>query len=429
MKKRLFFCVLVIAVLTGSPSNPVFGANTVKMTVVYDNYVHQEGTTADWGFACFIEGYEETILFDTGYNGGILLGNIDFLNVDLDRLDVVVLSHNHADHTGGLGSVLSRAPHITAYMGISYAHTRSPFISAVGGTTIAVDESVEICEHVYSTGELEGPVYEQSLILDTDEGLVVVTGCSHPGIVNILHRAKEVLDKDIYLVFGGFHLGAHSDAEVDQIIQEFQALGVEYCGCTHCTGDHQISLFEEVYGDHFVPLGTGKVIEVSIQNISSHDSDNDGVLDENDNCPTHENPDQGDSDSDDVGDVCDNCPDEYNPGQTDADEDGSGDVCDICTDTDGDDYGNPGYESNACEEDNCPHMNNPEQASVERGNIDCRDGIDVLDALATVNHILGTDSLADAPYDRADCNADGIVDILDVLGIVNVILGTGACAS
>ena len=73
------------------------------------------------------------------------------------------------------------------------------------------------------------------------------------------------------------------------------------------------------------------------------------------------------------------------------------------------------------------YIGNPEQTPVEGGNIDCRDDIDVLDALATVDHILRTGTLAGSPSDRAHCNADETVDILDVLGIVNVVLGTGTC--
>ena len=427
MRKNLFILVPLFRICTGFSVKQSWAADTIKMTIVYDNYVHQEGTTADWGFGCFIEGYDKTILFDTGWHGNILLANIDTLNVELDSLDVVVLSHNHGDHTGGLSSVLSRNPNVSVYIGTSYISEFSPFISAVGGTSIAVDEPVEICEHVYSTGELEGPVLEQSLIFDTDEGLVVITGCSHPGIVNILHRAKEVLDKDIFLVFGGFHLGGHTDAEVNQIIQEFIELGVENCGPTHCTGDNAIALFSMIYGDNYIPTGTGKVIEVSIKEISPVDTDGDGIIDENDNCPLNSNPEQEDSDSDSIGNVCDNCPNASNPDQADADADGSGDVCDACTDTDGDDYGDPGYETNTCDEDNCPDVSNPEQAAVERGNIDCTGGIDVLDVLAVVNHILGTDPLAGAPFNRADCNTDASVDILDAVGMINVILGTGAC--
>ena len=427
MKKSLSLCVLFVALLPRMTVVPAFGANTVTMTILYDNYVFQEGTTADWGFACFVEGYEKTILFDTGYHGDILLANVDSLHVELESLDVVVLSHNHADHTGGLGSVLGRNSDVSVYVGTSYITSFSAFISAFGGTPIPVDEPIEICEHVYTTGEIEGPVYEQSLILDTDEGLVVITGCSHPGIVTILHRAKEILDKDIYLVFGGFHLGSHSDAEVNEIIQEFMELGVERCGPSHCTGDRAIALFADAYGDNYIPMGVGRSIEISIQNISLRDTDGDGILDVHDNCPLVANPEQEDADSDSVGTACDNCPHTYNPHQADADADGSGDVCDLCTDTDDDGYGDPGYEANTCEEDNCPHVYNPEQARVERGNVDCEGEITVLDALAVVNHILGTSPLLGRPYVRADCNDDGDVNVLDAVGIINVILGRGTC--
>lgn len=149
---------------------------------------------------------------------------------------------------------------------------------------------------------------------------------------------------------------------------------------------------------------------------------------EQDNCPDEHNPDQGDSDNDGAGNVCDNCQDEFNPDQEDSDGDGIGDACDSCTDTDGDGYGDPGYAANTCDEDNCPEIHNPEQEPMARGDINCRDEINVLDVLAVVNHILGTTELTGAPLSRADCNGDGSVNIVDALGIVNVILGLGMCA-
>jgi len=426
---KMFLSFLLSAVILSTVAVlPSSGEETVTLTVVYDNYVHREGTTAEWGFGCFIEGCEKTILFDTGGNGETLLGNVDFLNVELESLDVIVLSHNHWDHTNGLSAALTRNADITAYIGASYAQNFAPFISAMGGTTIAVVEPIEICSHVYSTGELAGPIEEQSLILDTELGLVIVTGCSHPGVVNIVRRAKEVLDKDVYLVFGGFHLGGHSDTQVNQIIQEFQALGVAYCGATHCTGDQAIALFAQAYGDHYIPIGVGKVFEFTLREDVDDDLDSDGIPDQGDNCPLNSNPDQVDGDGDGAGDACDNCPGLSNPDQSDADGDGSGDGCDTCTDSDEDGYGDPGFEANTCDEDNCPEVSNPGQETVGRGNVDCKGETDVLDVLTVVNHILGEHRLSGAPHDRADCNADGNVNVLDAVGIINVILGTGSCA-
>jgi len=92
--------------------------------------------------------------------------------------------------------------------------------------------------------------------------LIIITGCSHQGIVNILKKAKEIIDKEIYIVFGGFHLMRHSDDEVKAIIQEFKKMGVLKCGATHCTGDRQIELFKQAYKENYVPIGTGKMIEI-----------------------------------------------------------------------------------------------------------------------------------------------------------------------
>jgi PKD repeat protein/putative intracellular protease/amidase len=162
---------------------------------------------------------------------------------------------------------------------------------------------------------------------------------------------------------------------------------------------------------------------------ASVDTDEDGILNAEDNCPYEYNPGQEDTDGDGVGDVCDNCPEVANPDQTDGDGDGLGDPCDSCFDSDGDGYGNPGHPENLCAEDNCPGSYNPDQAEVERGDINCEGGINVLDVLSVVNHILGTSILNGAgPLERADCNDDGNINIVDALGIVNVILGIGECA-
>jgi PKD repeat protein/putative intracellular protease/amidase len=162
---------------------------------------------------------------------------------------------------------------------------------------------------------------------------------------------------------------------------------------------------------------------------ASLDRDEDGVPNSEDNCPNDYNPGQENSDGDDFGDACDNCPEVTNPDQTDGDGDGLGDPCDSCFDTDGDGYGDPGHQENLCQEDNCPETHNPDQTEVERGDINCEGGINVLDVLSVVNHILGTSPIiGQGPLERADCNDDGKINIVDALGIVNVILGLGECS-
>ena len=234
----------------------------LRFTVLYDNYLHRQGTKADWGFSCLIEGTEKTILFDTGTQPQILMHNVAVLNVDLKKVEQIVISHNHDDHTGGLPAVLERNSKVTVFFPISFPAEFGRRVKSLKVQVQTVDKPVEICKNVYLTGEMGNEIVEQSLVIDSPKGLVIVTGCSHQGIVNILRRAKEILDKPIYLVFGGFHLGDKSDAEMREIIAAFKELKVEKCGATHCTGDVPIAMFKKAFGENYVPMGTGRIIEV-----------------------------------------------------------------------------------------------------------------------------------------------------------------------
>jgi 7,8-dihydropterin-6-yl-methyl-4-(beta-D-ribofuranosyl)aminobenzene 5'-phosphate synthase len=234
----------------------------LRFTVLYDNYLYQEGTKADWGFSCLIEGTEKTILFDTGTQPQILIHNVEVLKVDLKKVEFIVISHNHGDHTGGLPAVLERNPRVTVYFPVSFPPEFGRRVESLKAKAQSVDKPIEICRNVYLTGEMGDEIKEQSLIIDSPKGLIIVTGCSHPGIVNILRRAKEMLDRPIQLVFGGFHLRNKSDSEMQEIIGVFKELKVEKCGATHCTGDPQILMFKKAFGENYVPMGTGRVIEV-----------------------------------------------------------------------------------------------------------------------------------------------------------------------
>jgi 7,8-dihydropterin-6-yl-methyl-4-(beta-D-ribofuranosyl)aminobenzene 5'-phosphate synthase len=238
------------------------GLSHVKMTILYDNYGYVQGGRPEWGFSCLIEGAEKTILFDTGGNGEALMHNIDLLGVDLEKVDLIVISHDHWDHKGGLKAALERKTGIPVYLLAAFPYETVRMTEEAGGEVKAVRKAAKICEHVYTTGEMGDRIKEQSLILKTARGLVIVTGCSHQGIVNILKKAKEMLNQKIYLVFGGFHLMQHSEDQVQAMIQEFRNLGVEKCGATHCTGDRQIAQFRDAFKENYAPMGVGRVIEV-----------------------------------------------------------------------------------------------------------------------------------------------------------------------
>ena len=251
-------CLMVLAIVF--PARATAGEGKITVTILYDNTAFAPGTEADWGFSCLVEGTEKTILFDAGTKPEIFFHNVEALGVDLGAVDLVVISHEHGDHTGALTQVLEQNPGLTVFHPVSFSDQFVSSVTRAGATSVPVTEPVEIIDGVYSTGEMGGDIKEQSLILRTGDGLVVITGCSHPGIVEILERAQQVLGGEIFMVLGGFHLLRHSDEETAEIIERFRELGVEKCGPTHCTGDRQIAAFKEAFGENFVTMGTGRVL-------------------------------------------------------------------------------------------------------------------------------------------------------------------------
>jgi len=240
--------------------------NPIKMTVLYDNFIVKEGTKSAHGFSCLIEGIEKTILFDTGGDSEVFQHNINMLNVDVNTIEQVIISHNHWDHIGGLFSLLEDHNKVPVYLPYSFPYDFVRKVDRTGAEVVPVNEPVEICNNVYLTGEMGTYMKEQSLIVNTPKGLIIVTGCSHQGIVNILKKAKSLFDRDIYLVFGGFHLGGTPEQELTDIINNFKDLQVSKCGATHCTGQRAMDMFKEAFGENYVPIGVGKVLEFNKKN-------------------------------------------------------------------------------------------------------------------------------------------------------------------
>ena len=244
------------------PTATPMEAGGVTITILYDNNEYDERLETAWGFSCLVEGTEETILFDTGGDSAMLLRNMRTLGIDPRDVDVVVISHIHYDHVGGLAGFLEENHAVTVYLPECLPESIKETVREAGAELIEVHEPVRICEHVYSTGELGDLIREQSLVIETVRGLVVITGCAHPGVVNIVRRAKELVGGEVYLVLGGFHLGSVSAAEIATIVEDFQQLGVQKVAPCHCSGDVARRLFEEAYGEDFIPAGVGSRLEV-----------------------------------------------------------------------------------------------------------------------------------------------------------------------
>ena len=211
----------------------------MKITIIYDNKAWNKDLKPDWGFSCLVEAFGKSILFDTGAKGDILLDNMKKLNIDPLQIDEVFISHSHRDHTGGLASFL-RINQTNVY--IPYSCIVSDYVVNV----VKVKERVKIHENIYSTGELKG--IEQSLVIKQDKGVIVIVGCSHPGVREIFKEAA-IIGK-VSMLVGGLHG-----------FNEFELINDLDSICpTHCT--QSILKIKEIYPAKYVEGGAAQVIEI-----------------------------------------------------------------------------------------------------------------------------------------------------------------------
>jgi 7,8-dihydropterin-6-yl-methyl-4-(beta-D-ribofuranosyl)aminobenzene 5'-phosphate synthase len=258
---RRILIALLAVMLSSTPVIALEDEGDLNITILYDNYPFKEGLVTGWGFSCIVEGTEKTVLFDIG--SGIVPANMEKLEISPESVDIVVFSHNHSDHTAGTLVFLRENSDVTVYMPQSFPQSFKNSVTNAGAEVVDVQKPVKICEKIYSTGELTTGVREQGLAIKTARGLVVITGCAHPGIVNMIKAAKEACQEDdVYLVLGGFHLLEMGSQQIKNIITQFREENVEKVAPTHCTGDLAINLFKQEYGDDFISLGVGKEIEI-----------------------------------------------------------------------------------------------------------------------------------------------------------------------
>jgi 7,8-dihydropterin-6-yl-methyl-4-(beta-D-ribofuranosyl)aminobenzene 5'-phosphate synthase len=213
----------------------------MKVTIVYDNEVEEEGLTAGWGFSAVVQA-EDTprILFDAGADSPTLLHNMRKLGVAPEGIGIIVISHAHGDHTGGLSGILEINKDAEIYVPTSFWGT------IPGRKVITVRSPLQISEQVFSTGELKG--IEQSLALKTDKGILVLVGCSHPGVGNIIDAASRF--GKVYGIVGGFH-GFHD-------FDRLSGLSL-ICPC-HCT--QYKSEITQLLPQQCVRCGAGLVLEL-----------------------------------------------------------------------------------------------------------------------------------------------------------------------
>jgi 7,8-dihydropterin-6-yl-methyl-4-(beta-D-ribofuranosyl)aminobenzene 5'-phosphate synthase len=233
----------------------------VTFTIVYDNNGYDPELQTAWGFACLVETGEATVLFDTGGDGPTLLRNMAQLGIDPLTIEAVVLSHIHGDHVGGLTGLLDAGARPTVYVPAVFPASFKNSV-LVRTDLVEVTGPMEIRPGLHTTGEVGSAIVEQALAVETEDGLVVVTGCAHPGVVEMVDRAIEVLGGDVLLVMGGFHLGSATQGQIEGVIDGFRHLGVRTVAPCHCTGDRARQLLAESFGSDYIVAGVGRVITI-----------------------------------------------------------------------------------------------------------------------------------------------------------------------
>ncbi|MFH1479245.1 MAG: MBL fold metallo-hydrolase [Candidatus Omnitrophota bacterium] len=237
----------------------------MEIKILFDKDGLDDRFLTGWGISYLVD---SNILFDTGEDPYRLFRNMEYMNVKAEDISAVIISHDHWDHTGGLEGILKTKRNMDIYTCPNFSDEFKHDVRGFGGNIIESEKIAEITRDIFVTGEIlrscdKGLIPEQALVIKTINGLTVLTGCAHPGILDILKKIKEGFPGErLYFVCGGFHLKDSSAEEIKSVIEGFKKIGVERVGPTHCSGEKTEAVFKEEYGKNFIPIKIGQVLEV-----------------------------------------------------------------------------------------------------------------------------------------------------------------------
>lgn len=218
-----------------------------------------------WGVSFLIG---EDVLFDTFGDPGVLLNNMRKFNIDPVKIKHIVLSHDDWDHISGLWYLIQDRKDIVVYICPGLKQEIKDRIASFGVRVIEVKPFTMIKEGVFSIGQIQAvctdeSVFEQALVIKFLKSLTIITGCAHPGIVNIINAVKKhFLKERVSFVLGGLHLKDNTDETNMRIIKDLRELGIHKVAPTHCTGKRATEMIRETFGCGFVRVKEGDSIEL-----------------------------------------------------------------------------------------------------------------------------------------------------------------------
>lgn len=237
----------------------------MQIKVIFDKVAVDKSLHVGWGVSFLLD---DKILFDTGEKGEWLIDNLKLLKVDINNLEGVIISHDHWDHWGGLWDLLKQRKGVTVYICPNFSQEFKKKALELGAKLIEIEKLTEIIPSVFSSGEIAGAYHEkymaeQAVILKTKNGITIITGCAHPGIINMIEKIKAKFSSEqIYLAIGGFHLVESDNRAIEIVAENFKKMGIAKAGATHCSGEKAEEIFKKIYQENFIPIRVGSVINI-----------------------------------------------------------------------------------------------------------------------------------------------------------------------
>lgn len=230
---------------------------SMKITILIDNKSFIAGLNSHWGLSIYMEVGNKRILFDTDTDPNALLENSKKLGIYLDDLDMIIISHNHGDHTGGLRLISRLSPRIRVYFP---SHSRlGNYLKNLGLTPIPVRDTVKLSEELFVLGELKAGfrLHEIAFVVKINNKLIIFVGCSHPGVDKIVSKAIEEIRGEAYLVLGGFHSPANK--ALDYLIQavSWKIMPI------HCSGEKAIRYIKDRSPSKLIIGGSGSSLSIT----------------------------------------------------------------------------------------------------------------------------------------------------------------------